>query len=181
MTFRFSSRPSILVLLATCCPTDIARFVITVIVDSVNRMLIGWPSSYIAQEMLVAGSPATADGNISPAVESEAFNFWVETPSQHSSPRTILGSVWLGAPRIAMFQLGIALKASAAVSSAVSEFCASYRFGLAAVAKAQPSRLLVRGQIVGSVQNEKPTKPLSRHVSDWHRHLSREDTRYAIG
>jgi len=74
---------SIAVLLCHCCPTAIRWFVISVIVDSVNRVPGTWPFAHVSEEHSKVVLPALTDMNPTAAVSFVLVVGWVVTAVEH--------------------------------------------------------------------------------------------------
>lgn len=54
-----------------CGPAAVSWLVITVIVDAINRVFLGWPLAHIGKEVFEGFEPSRTDGNASRSVNSE--------------------------------------------------------------------------------------------------------------
>lgn len=90
-------RAFIVRLLARCRPAAVARLVVAVVIDAVNRMA-GWAASHICHERHVVIAPAVTDHNAAPAVVLETLNVRVVAAGLHRAPRAVLSR----SPRLAM-------------------------------------------------------------------------------
>ena len=73
-------------------PANIARFVVTVVVDTVDRMFKRRTGTYISKEGSEAVLPAITDRNASATVIDVPTIALIETTPLHAYPRSILGS-----------------------------------------------------------------------------------------
>ena len=71
------------------CPSAIGRFVISVIVDSVNRMLSRGPESHIGMEVFEGIKPALTDCDSSSAVDAIAMIVQPRASVDHIGPDTV--------------------------------------------------------------------------------------------
>lgn len=71
-------------------PTAIARFVVALIVDAVNRVLGAGAWPHVGHEQGERTAPAIAHGNPTSAVILELVRVGVITPRQHRSPHAML-------------------------------------------------------------------------------------------
>lgn len=85
-----------------CCPPAIALVITFVVVDSINRMFLGWSLSHIAKKVKEVASPAFANCNPSRIIRGEISGggSWAAA-SHHKCPSVVLLSrtaiVWIGA------------------------------------------------------------------------------------
>lgn len=97
----------IMALLKACRPTNIVRFVIPLVVDAIQGMLVRRPWPNVIMERLEIMSPLRADANTAPAVSREFFIPRIFTPLNSFNPCTILRrrarlSIFANDPAVAM-------------------------------------------------------------------------------
>jgi len=73
------------------CPAAIARFVISVVVNAVNRVFRSWAASHIFKEIEEGFIPPVTDGNSAPSVVFEEWVFGIATAIAHGKPGIVLG------------------------------------------------------------------------------------------
>jgi hypothetical protein len=160
--------PSVSVLLAARGPADIAWFVISVVVDTVDLILARWSRTDAAKKRGEVGLPLLADADTAPSVVPISLDERISATVFQAHPGSILRRLVLA---VAVFVLGIALPAPATPCAASSQFLAPDFFVLSAVARAHPSRLFIPCWEVGdSVQNNKASEALSGLIGDSVRH-----------
>lgn len=97
-------RACVRVLLFMCRPSAIARFVIAIVVDSLNRQLT-WSTPHVSEERSEAVAPAIADLNSARSIVTKLRAFRVVAALNHRVPHMIFNSrtqsmlePWLSAP-----------------------------------------------------------------------------------
>lgn len=88
---RFGVPALVALLLAARCPATVAKFVVAVIVNAVQRVFRGWAPANISQEGFVGLLPLATDGNAAPSVTGIPLMFRVATPLPHVDPCHVLG------------------------------------------------------------------------------------------
>jgi hypothetical protein len=73
-----------------CRPAHIARLVVTVVVDAVDRVLRRWTPANVRQECLVRTEPFIADSNAASAVRRILSVFRIQAPRLHGLPAQVL-------------------------------------------------------------------------------------------
>lgn len=71
------------------CPTTIARFIISIIIYTVNRVFWGWSWPHIFIKILKAVLPSLANLNPSPTVSTPSYMRGIFTPVFHAPPYCI--------------------------------------------------------------------------------------------
>jgi hypothetical protein len=90
LPFKVAAHPAVAGLLPSTRPSDIARFVIPIIVDAVKRKP-GRAGSYIRKEGLERSHPPVANGDATPAIRRVAGRPRVQAPVLHVGPNGVLG------------------------------------------------------------------------------------------
>jgi hypothetical protein len=99
-----TTRSAISCLLSGECPSAVLWRIRPVVVDTVDRMLLGWSRSEIGQEYGEV-APFAANGNSAPAVVGEERVVRVEASPSHGTPRTISEAFIVGASRVSVPQM----------------------------------------------------------------------------
>lgn len=81
---------SILLLLVTCCPSDVSRLVIPVHIDAVDGVSAAWTSTDVRHEGGEVMQPFVGHRNAPTAVIGIRLTEWVVAPLLCATPRTIL-------------------------------------------------------------------------------------------
>ncbi len=71
------------------CPADVARLIVAVVVDSIDRVCYRWSWPHIAEKTLKRLAPLWTHTYTSPAVICERFIVLIQTAIQHVSPCSI--------------------------------------------------------------------------------------------
>lgn len=120
-------------LLPLCCPSAVARFVIAVIVNTVNRVFRGWFRSHILVKGEKGIAPTVADGNAATSVITVPRIIDVCASLDHASPS-------------AMFRREVQpidfTGTAARLMAAIAKHCASYINFVSAFALAEPASSL---------------------------------------
>lgn len=124
------------VLFALCCPSTVVRFVISVIVDTVNRGA-NRLSAHIRQEVFERLSPTYTNRNTAPAIALPVFMLSICASLNHRRPSSVF---WRGVTRERMAVLQSSPTAAAARVPALQIISLSNRF-VAAIAKTIPASL----------------------------------------
>jgi hypothetical protein len=128
-------------LLFTSGPTNIARRVITIIINTLDRIRRGWSRPNMIEERLETSAPFLGNLNSATAVAVKALNANIAAPALHRSPNRVfrcspaLASLAVSGP-VGM----IDLEAAAASSVAAPEFVNADRRHPSARALANPFR-----------------------------------------
>ena len=136
-----STRRLVLRLLQWSRPATVGRFVVAVIVLSVNRMLLGWPSAHIRQKGAEVFPPSVANGDAAASVVNVLFIRRCVASALHVKPRLVLGRfdesgrfAMCGGPLSNLF----GAQAAAAIGS-LAELFGNNQYCRAAFTTAQPS------------------------------------------
>lgn len=141
-------------------PPAILRFVVSVVVDSVEAMRWCRSLSHVSKEVFKAVLPAVADGNSSTAVPSKACVLLVRAPLSHHLPDIELRSA---GSTVAGNRLQ--LKAPTGSGGTYSERLPKHHSLAAALASAQPFWLLP-GTVPGANKHSQATEFLARKVHE---------------
>lgn len=76
-------------LLSACRPATIGRFIATIWIKAVNRVVKGWTLTHVLQEGHKRFIPPAAHLNPASAVFREVFEFGVLAPALHSNPDAV--------------------------------------------------------------------------------------------
>jgi hypothetical protein len=101
--YPFSLFPSIPHLLAARCPAAVPRFVVAIIVDTVQRMNFGWALSHIDQEIRKRVPPTLADNNSASAITMVHRLAGIPAPAIHIEPCSIFRRLFVLAFGESMF------------------------------------------------------------------------------
>lgn len=160
----------VLALFASCGPAAIVRRVRAVVVDALNRVLVGWSWPHIGQKSLKAIEPSSAHGDASAAVVLEPFVTGVYAALPCCRPHGIFRH-----QSVANFQAqggsqSFNTKAATANGLPGLKVYAPDHGDLAAVASANPSAALSsssrRGHI--AIQHDEASESLARQITDYH-------------
>jgi hypothetical protein len=139
---------SIVVLLLPCSPVDVSRFVVSFVVDAVQRVELVRAPSYVQEKRLIRILPARTDTDASSAVVSEHLVIWVTTAREHVRPSAVFGRFFPVDP-LPMASTGGAssytkfpTQAAARGNLARAEQVSSRNYLVSAVTKAHPLKLL---------------------------------------
>lgn len=107
-------------MLGHCCPLTIARFVIPVIVDAVNRVPFGWRFPHILQKILKGIFPASANAYAASSIAFVSYVVWISAPTFHCQPTLVRMAHAI--PRVPMYYsvATTATRFSAAEGKAIS-------------------------------------------------------------
>lgn len=138
-------------------PADVTRFVISLCILPIKRMLAGRPWSYVFVERLKAISPSIANLDALRAVVLEGRVAGILAPFFHRVPDMILRRLRHSMCRK---QMGSHLASVTTAASGISIFqrIAPHSFGNAAVAAAEPHSVFNAALVGRSHQHEQPTK-----------------------
>lgn len=78
--------PCISHLFRSGCPSNVARFVIAVIIDAIYGVFWGWWISNVFVKSRKVSAPFFANGNASPSIIFETFVLWIVASALHSTP-----------------------------------------------------------------------------------------------
>ena len=166
----FGSWSAIARLFGAGCPSHVARFVIAVVVDPINRQFRRWPAAHITKELRKTGTPFRADRDPAAAVIPERPVFWIVASAQHARPDHEFLGFRLVSPGIAMKFSGapsLTPRASARGRFAIPQIAAKYMIRLTAIAATQPVRTLSPRQL-GAIQYGPTAESLSGQVNQSH-------------
>ncbi len=155
-------------------PSHVARLVIAVVVDAVNRMVRRWLASHVLKERHELVAPSFTDGDASSTVAGEVLIVGVVAPRSHSIP---LGIFWaLAHPvRSVRSRCAFAHKASAGLRLLVAQRASFSVSGIAAIALAAPVNHAIES--TRKPKNDPSAEALSRNV--YHSHTSIIGLKYA--
>lgn len=165
------------ILLRQCRPSTVFGRVGTVVINTVNRMLIRRSWTHITQKRCEAISPALTDFNATSAVASVATNIRVSTARFHRVPYTVLSGGRATMRRIKMGVVAFVRNSRTLTTSAgscvalLSEGSSADNFLSSTIASAQPSRLSTF--VTCAFEYYQKAKTLTGEVFDWHRHRSK--------
>ena len=114
-------------------PSAIRWFVMTMRIDSFNRMFRTWFCSHIRQEVLKRMFPSFADGNPSSAIPFKMGRMFVKTSIFHGDPRFVFRG-----PNSSMFRNRINMKTATGTMTARFQILSKGNRCLAAIAQAFP-------------------------------------------
>jgi hypothetical protein len=77
-------------LFSICRPSTIGRLVVSVVIDSIKRVFVGWLSPHVGEKAFKAVSPFTTHGNAARAVVFVLRVSWRVAPAEHLLPRFVL-------------------------------------------------------------------------------------------
>lgn len=159
----------VLALFASCGPAAIVGRVRAVVVNALNRVIVGWPWPHIDQKSLKAVEPSSAHGDAAPAVVLEAFVARVDATLPRRRPHGVFGH-----GLTADFQADSCPKAFHAVAATTHRLTslkvdATDRFGGTAIAPADPLTAVASAARSGHVamQHDKPSESLARQIAHW--------------
>lgn len=87
-----SRKPGIAGLLSGQRPSAIARFVVSIVVDAVKRMSLGWTSTHVSEKVFKTVAPPLAHFNSSPPPSGIARIVWVMASKFHLCPDAVLNA-----------------------------------------------------------------------------------------
>ncbi len=147
-------------------PSDIARFVISIVIDSIKRVLRRRSPPNIGQKCRVAVAPFLADCDPTASVVPVIRDGLVIATRAHSRP----SAVFLSFPALAMLDLGRSNiggpKAATALGIASAECAGKYDLGSAAITQAVPSHESAFVVLIRKYQQS--TKSFSAQVFCFH-------------
>lgn len=140
-------------------PAAIVRFVITVVVDAIDRMFSGRSRPHVRKERRVVVPPAIADRDSSSAVVQIPLVVGVVTATTHPLPRRVFDSLLLAERRVAMLAEFItgqfSLTTTAALCMTAPQMAGGHNRSGATVATTKPSRDVFRPRVEGG-RHESP-------------------------
>jgi len=125
-------------------PPDVARFIISVVIDSVYGVSITWPRTYVRQKSLKRLRPSFADCDSASAIQPKIQDIRIEAPSFHCFPDSVFGgsSKAMRSGPLGSFFL---VKAAARLCSAIAKMVFSKAFHFPANAPTNPIPVTVFG------------------------------------
>lgn len=131
-----SRSPRVPVLLASCCPSAIAWFVIAVIVwVAIKTVVFTWALAHISQECLKRIGPSSANLDASSAIAGVPWIFRIGTSRLHAQPSVIF---WRFRHAVRGVFSWPASTTQQCVSAATTDISRSDPLGFAAVTTAKP-------------------------------------------
>lgn len=163
LAMTLTSRAAILRLLAFGRPAAISRFVRTVIIDSVDRMLRRRSLAHVGEECREVGTPRCTYPNTTRAVIAKACVLRVFTAIDHVCPREIFGRA---IHAVFSFVCAIPFRAKATTGQRIShlQIVGGDRFLCAAFASAQPLVAFSGKSLRGWFNNEQASEALTLQV-----------------
>lgn len=155
--------PSIHCLFCSSRPATIARFIITVVIDAVERMFGGKTRAHVGKEQdeIV---PSLTDCNPTTAVVGKAFVVWIATTTEHSCPNIIFRNFVRLSVGAGPIPGGLRLEAAARFSAAIAKIAACSTCSLSAITETIPQ--LIFGVVS---QSNQATKSLIGDIDKlWH-------------
>lgn len=122
--------PGVSRLLAPRAPSNVFRMVAAVVVGSLNRMMVRWPSTDVSKEVLEL-MPSFAHRDSAGAIQGVFLVLWILAAVEHCGPSSVFGSPVL---RLTVSPVG----ASATCCMAVAQVPSTDADSLAAVASTLP-------------------------------------------
>ena len=141
-------------------PTTVARFIVTVVVNSVKRVVEAWPWADIFQKGHKGITPTLADFYAASAVKVIARSGGIGASLDHVRPNGILRRVGF---TMMLFGLRPVAEATASCRMPAPETFTHYRYRPPAIALTQP-RGLVSRYLADVANNGQSAEPLARHV-----------------
>lgn len=130
-------------------PSAVARFVVSVVIDSIKRQA-GRLNTHVREKVSV-NHPPFANGNSATSIMVKIFVFWIAAPIFHRPPNLVrcLAQKPVGATARAVRDLRFPHQASATAYSLRNQVSASTSFRSSAVAETLPKRI---SRLVGSLK-----------------------------
>lgn len=133
---RRELRAAVVSLLRIGCPPAIARRVVAVVVDAIQRVVAVGARPHVGVERLKGRAPSFTNLYASSAIARELPHVWVEAPPLHSGPYSILRC--LGLPVRLVSSTLFRAKAAARQYRASAKVRTAHGFLLPAVTQTQP-------------------------------------------
>lgn len=149
-------------------PAAVFRRVRTVVINSINRMVIGWPTSHVCDELFDGVAPTLAYVNATAAVVRKRLVVGVFASAAHSDPRVVLrssGQSMLGRECRETLSSKLSAQTSATLRSSSSHRMRGKRALCSAFAPTQPDRVALRLNRQPFENGESP-KHLAGYVFD---------------
>lgn len=86
---RLSVTAPVALLLRPCGPAAVARLVVAIVVDAVQRVISRRSPAHVGEERFVGDCPSLTDGDPSAAIVSVLFVAGTQATSAHASPRRV--------------------------------------------------------------------------------------------
>jgi hypothetical protein len=167
-TINVSMSAPIVRLLNACRPSAIARLVVCIYINAINRVIFGWGAAHVSQKILIP-IPARADLYTSAAITWIAWGFLVVAALAHTGP----SSVFLGlCAAFSVRSLDLAVKAPQATTAfcvAVLECSAMHETALTTITQAVPSEKSAARAIRSLGNDGKHSEFLPNKVDAFHR------------
>ena len=188
---RLAALPLITVLFFGRGPSAIARFVVAVIIDTINRH--AFRHTHHVGNKILDPVPTLANDYSSAPIIFIGRMFWVVAAMNHANPafihfgarQVVRNFLPVKGARMLFCQLGV--QASARFCAATFKSADIYGFLIAAIAKAVPSSAAA-AMVRRAADNDKPPKPLSDAINElWHdlqdkgRHTDTQDFGIGVG
>lgn len=154
--------PAVAILLLSGGPATIPRLIITIVVDSVNRMFRRWAWTNVGQELGKRMPPAITYRDAASSIVPVGPIGHIETSPEHAPPNIVFGSGRLAMDE-ASRSTGLPRKATAAFRCAGRQAIAWDRVVRAAITLAEPAGM-VRFVQSGVPNNQEPSKALTSKV-----------------
>jgi hypothetical protein len=158
--------PAIIGLLNFCGPAHVARLVVSVHVDAVNRVVPRRLLAYVCQKGREVISPFIADVDTTTAVVQPSLVSWIRAALLGVTPRNPFHCAGLVVRPLAISGQ-FTIQASAALHQALLHIAAAGVVGISAIASADPLIALV-----GVVKRYKAAEAVSGDVEQWSAHFS---------
>lgn len=154
------------VLLATSRPVHIGRFVISVVVSSLQGVSLTWASAHIGEEILKRFQPPITHSNPAPSVVGIGLVGFVVAPLFHATPNSPFGAI-AHAVLSATCNRKLARETAATPGPSLDHVAAANNTLFTAVATAEPE--VARGStLAGISENDETTKATPRKVfEEW--------------
>jgi hypothetical protein len=158
--------PGISYLISFCCPTAVAWFIVSVVVDSVNGVLRGRPHAHVGNKILKRKSPSVTNRSSSLSLILVFVKRGIIASLNHVCPYAILANF-----RKAMFCSCFESVASATDDLASYHIALANFFGSSAVALANPksSRCASDISLASERLNDQTPESLSSEVAGFSR------------
>jgi len=148
------------------CPTYVAGFIITVVVDAINRMICRWTATDIGKKVLETTPPLRTDSDTPAARVVIPSVLGIRAARDHGVPTVIL-SAPLMMTQISMPSRHALATASTRPGCTSSQVTGAHNAGPSAIAPAQPVSVASAGWKF--VQGNDLSKPMVRMVPLFHR------------
>jgi len=131
-------RSSVIRLLDFCSPPTISVAVISVVIYSIKRVMIGWSSPHITNKVFKRAKPSATDLNAPPSVIAEFWGVTIAAPLNHRSPRSVLlsHSHTMFCSKLVASSNTLTNQASTGFGLSRFNFCSPYYFRLSTITKA---------------------------------------------